>query len=281
MKPALEKIFNNILLQLNNTNKKMVQQQQQQQDATSDPSGWMIENSVSDFLLMPHAGIVYMCMFGYAFVHGCKVFKIAGDGPVSKVFIQLVMTCTGGGILVPIFINGIPVPLANDAYPIAIISSFLLHYYFPILRSVATQSKIVWPMLIILYEAQRASVVAKLTLAAGAKIAPSLFSFPVFGPIACGAIGGCGGAFLPLSKGLDPIKAGLQPPMMTALIGAACFHLYINTSLSDGCIDAKIKGKVFMALFFIAVGLVNALDLTTKEEAKVEKSDVSKVKKES
>ena len=128
-------------------------------------------------------------------------------------------------------------------------------------------------MLTVLYEAQRASVVVKLTLAAGAKIAPSLFSFPVFGPIACGAIAGCGGAFLPLNKGLDPIKAGLQPPMMTALIGAACFHLYINTSLSDGCIDAKSKAKVFVALFFVSVGLINALDLTKKVE-------VTKAKKE-
>lgn len=130
-------------------------------------------------------------------------------------------------------------------------------------------------MLIVLYETQRASVVVKLTLAAGAKIAPSLFSFPVFGPIACGAIAGCGGAFLPLSKGLDPIKAGLQPPMMTALIGATCFHLYVNTSMSDGCIDAKIKAKVFVALFFISVGLINALDLTAKENI-----SVSKAKKE-
>ncbi len=46
------------------------------EDTTSvDPSGWMIDNSVADFLLMPHAGIVYMCMFGYAFVHGEKMHK--------------------------------------------------------------------------------------------------------------------------------------------------------------------------------------------------------------
>ena len=45
-------------------------------EATVDPSGWMIDNSVADFLLMPHAGITYMCMFAYAFVHGEKKQKV-------------------------------------------------------------------------------------------------------------------------------------------------------------------------------------------------------------
>jgi hypothetical protein len=135
-------------------------------------------------------------------------------------------------------------------------------------------------MLNILYETQRASVVVKLTLAAASKIPPSTFSFPLFGPIACGAIAGCGGAFLPLSKGLDPISNGLQPPMMTSFIGALCFHLYMNSSLSDGCIDAKSKAKVFVAFFFIFISLVNNLDLKNKEVEVEDKGEKVVVKKE-
>ena len=37
---------------------------------TEDPTGWMIDNVISEFLLMPTTGIVYMCMLAYAFVHG-------------------------------------------------------------------------------------------------------------------------------------------------------------------------------------------------------------------
>lgn len=48
----------------------------------------------------------------------------------------MILACTGGGILVPLFINGIPVPLANDAYPIAILASFCIHHYFPIVCDV-------------------------------------------------------------------------------------------------------------------------------------------------
>ncbi len=34
--------------------------------------------------------------------------------------------------------------MANDAYPIAILASFAVHHYFPIIRDVAMQSNIVW-----------------------------------------------------------------------------------------------------------------------------------------
>ena len=40
------------------------------EEIIDDPTGWMVDNSISEFLLMPHSGIVYMCMFGYCFVHG-------------------------------------------------------------------------------------------------------------------------------------------------------------------------------------------------------------------
>jgi len=109
-----------------------------------------------------------------------------------------------------------------------------------------------------MFEATRASVVVLQTNAARAKIAPSQFDFAVFGPIICGAIAGCGSGFMPLSKGLEPMKDGMAPPMITALIGAAGYHLFLSTSLSQGCIDAPKKAHLHLALFFIFVGLSTA-----------------------
>ena len=254
--------------------KKPVIEIMEQIIADVDPTEWMLNNTLADFLLMKEA-VLYMCLFGYTFLHGCKVFKaLPADASVSYKFISMLFACTGGGILVPIFLNVIPVPLANDAYPIAVIISFGLHHYFPVLREVVYMSKIVKLMLIIMYETTRASVVVKLTYAAGGVIAPSLFSFPLFGPIMCGTVGGCGGAFMPLSKGLEPIKGGVVSPMMTAFVGAAMFHLYLNTGLGEGCVDAKAKAHVCMAVFFIFVGVVDALGLAAK------KTVVVKAKKE-
>jgi hypothetical protein len=143
--------------------------------------------------------------------------------------------------LVPIFVNAIPVPLATDSYIIAIALSFLIHQYAPIMREVMKQSALLHTVVICLYEMMRAAVVVRLTTLAGNSIAPSEFSIAIFGPIMCGSVAGCGGAFLPLNKGLGPIETtGLAQPMQSAFIAATFYHLFNHTSLSDGIIDARL-----------------------------------------
>jgi hypothetical protein len=51
-------------------------------------------------------------------------------------------------------------------------------------------------------------------------------------------------------------------------------HLYLDTGLGEGCVDAKAKAHVCMAVFFIFVGVVDALGLAAK------KTVVVKAKKE-
>lgn len=224
----------------------------------TDPTGWMIDNSFADFVLMPNIGITFMCMVGYAFFQAEKVFSTAPpDASVAYKYVSVIFTATGGGILVPIFINGLPVPLANDYIIIALGVAFVIHHYCPVIREVYKISPIFKTLIIVLFETFRCSVVFKLTTAAAAKITPSIASFPLFGPIMCGAIGGCGGAFLPLNKGLDPIKGGLGSPMFTAMVGATVLHLYLSTSLSEGCENAAAKARVHMAAYFIFVNICN------------------------
>lgn len=190
-------------------------------------------------------------MVGYTFLHGCKVFKkLKPEDPVAYKFCNLALACTGGGILVPIFLNTIPVTLSIDAYPIAIFISYLLHTYAPVLRDIVELSDIFKSIVVVFYETIRCYVVTLFVGIAATTIAPSQFAFPVFGPIFCGTIGGCGGAFLPLNKGLTPIADGLAPPMFSALVGATFFHLFTQF-YSDSVIDATKKGKVGVALWFI------------------------------
>ena len=80
-----------------------------------------------------------------------------------------------------------------------------------------------------MFEIQRAYVVCTLTAAAAVKIPPSQFSFPVFGPIMCGAVGGCGAAFFPLSLGLDPLYTGMVSPCSNTF---AFYLLWANPTLS-------------------------------------------------
>ena len=50
-----------------------------------DPTAWMINNSMAQFVLMPTSGIVYMCMFAYTFVHGKYVLYRKEDKFDSRV----------------------------------------------------------------------------------------------------------------------------------------------------------------------------------------------------
>jgi len=81
--------------------------------------------------------------------------------------------------------------------------------------------------LIVFYEVTRAYVVTLFVGIAATTIPASQFTYPVFGPIICGTIGGCGGAFFPFTKGLDPVKKGLPPPMWSAFVGATFYHFLI------------------------------------------------------
>ena len=250
-----------------------------------DPTGWMLDTEISKFMLLSTAEIGYMAMLAYTFLHGtsedivefttdadvdyvsytycvflgCNLFPtLPKDASGAYKFVAMCFQCTGGGILVPLLINAIPVTLGKDAYPICIFISFLVHQYFPLIRDIVKLSPIFKAALIVLYECQRASVVFKLCTAAAAQIQASDFLFAVFGPIFCGGIGGCGGAFLPMSKGLDPIKNGLAQPMYTALTAAACLHLFLSTSLSDGVEKAEKKAQLCMAVYFILAKFYDA-----------------------
>lgn len=204
------------------------------------------------------------CTYKFRVCVGVKVFSSASptSSPAFK-FVNLIFTCTGGGILVPILLNKLPVSIASDYYVIAILTSFVLHSSFPILREVYKASPIIRVVITVMFEVNRTFVLTKFTALANDVIPASTFSFALFGPIFCGAISGCGGAFMPFDKGLKPMEKGLAKPMLTAVVGATCFHLYLNTSLSDGCINAKAKARVHVALFFIAVGLIDTLGFSS------------------
>jgi hypothetical protein len=248
-----------------------------------DSTAWLLNSGLAEVVLMHTHEIKFMFMLGYTYLHGCKLFpKLDPNSSLSYKLVSMILQCTGGGTLVPIFLNGIPVSLAQDSYPIAIIVAFLLHQYLPILRDVLSLSPILKVAVIFMYETLRASVVVKLTTAAAKVIPASDFAIPLFGPIFCGAIAGCGGAFLPLNKGLDPIKAnGLGQPMLSAFIGATFYHLFTQTSLSEGVINAPQKAQVIVALFFVAYHLfevVGELLPMTKGKSASAKNESKKTK---
>lgn len=149
----------------------------------------------------------------------------------------------------------------------------LLHQYVPMLREVMSLSPLFKAVTIVLYETMRAFVVCKMTKEAGLAISPSDFSMAVFGPVMCGGVAGCGGAFLPFDKGLKAIEnAGLADNMMTALVAAAFYNFFIFSSLSDGVIDAHKKAQFLVAVFFITRNLFSTFGSKLMGKEKVKKA---------
>lgn len=228
---------------------------QPSQTSLDDPSAFIIDNNIAEFLLCYTAEVKYMCLFAYVYLHGCKLWpKFKGDERLSYKIINLFMACFGGGILVPVFINKIPVVLAQDIFFVATMVVFFLHAKVPMLRDVVALSAPLKVILIIMFESFRAGVCISLLEAGRKAIEPSYYNdVAVIGPIMCGAIAGCGGAFLPFNKGLDPIKkSGLVPPMITALIGSTYYHTFLYVGeWAEGIVDADKKAHLTVTLFFI------------------------------
>jgi hypothetical protein len=205
-------------------------------------------------LHLSHFPLTFSSFFSLDNVKGCKLFTNAfTSNPTSMIYqyVSMILQCTGGGIIVPLLINGIPVPIGQDSYIIIISISFLLHYYFPLIRDVTIQSSILYCSMIVMYEIMRAYVVVKFITLAATTIAPSEFAIPIFGPIICGTIAGCGAAFVPFNKGLDAIKQTIIPPVISAGIGSIFYHGIVHgTSLLQP--KAPAKGHVLLAIFFIA-----------------------------
>ena len=128
-----------------------------------------------------------------------------------------------------------------------------MHNYLPVVREAYRESTIFQVAMITLYEAFRATVVVKLTAAGAAGIPASEFSVPVFGPIFCGTIAGCGYMFLPLSQGLEPLKNGLGPSVFSSLVAATIYHAAMVTLPSVQHVNKKMH--VLIAIFFIAYNL--------------------------
>ncbi|CAM9704935.1 unnamed protein product [Chrysoparadoxa australica] len=71
-----------------------------------------------------------------------------------------------------------------------------------------------------------------------------------WGPILVGAAAGCGGAFLPLSRGINTLIDGVAWPIQSALVGAAVYHLGTLSGGSPEVLHAAV------AVFFVSCALV-------------------------
>lgn len=137
----------------------------------------------------------------------------------------------GGGIMCPVALGMHPLPLANDVAVVGFFAGWWLVYHCPFdlvwkCMSWTTSKAIVGSA----FEVFRAHNVYKFVALGAAKIAGGKL-YPeasIFGPIILGTMAGSFGQFLPLNKGLEPVKNGGGWLLKSAFWASVYIHLVLN-----------------------------------------------------
>lgn len=179
-----------------------------------------------------------MCLFIYVFVNLSRQRRDLESKPSFYSFVNLIISSFGGGIIVPTLLN-LPIVPFNDLNITVLIAVYVFQHAFPKVVEVYRQSVLLHFFSTIMFQAFRATVLTSVVLKATSSIPPSFYDSALFGPIFCGTIGGCGGGFMPLSKGLEPLKGGANASVLTAFMAATGFHIWLIKGGNE--IDGKVS----------------------------------------
>ena len=220
----------------------------------------ILDNGLADFLVLSTPEIKNMCMFFFLWM-----IVAANQSKTVKDFASCLLASAGGGILIPIFLNDLPVFLKSETFLVYLMANFLLFKYLPGLRDLTKGSTTLLLFASFCAETFRANAVCAFVTAGMNAVGGTgeVFSFPLFAPIICGTLGGCGGGFFPLSKGLAPLDNGLNSKQRTALVGAIFFHLYTQTQKPLSAELAVMAGKMIVSVYFIFVAVSAELSQPT------------------
>jgi len=197
----------------------------------------------------------WLCLFGYCMA----VYRIVLDTkPTIRYAHGLVLgvvSATGGSTMAAL-LCGKPVPIvANEALIPALAATWSVMYLLPDQCLAMLKNTSVGSIFASLtYEMFRCHVMMNCAKMAAGTLAATMFSTPVVGPLVCGAIGGCGGGFMPFDKGLGPLEKDFNWRIGSAVMGSAWMQLNISYPM----VSAEWARFAAVA-FFALVPMVSSL----------------------
>ena len=90
---------------------------------------------------------------------------------------------------------------------------------------------------------------------------------PIIGPLIAGTLGGCGGGFMPLNKGLDPLEKGTNWRIGSGLVNSLWLHLSMQNPATKDMIGlgptwCRFIAAVFIPLIEIFAGVASPFGAT-------------------
>jgi len=180
----------------------------------------------------------YICLAGFC---AANAMAILGPAPNTNYFhgaALMVVICFGGSTIATI-ICGAPVAyVTNEALATVAVATWTVVYLLPgavtgILKNTAAGRLFTSTT----YEIMRTHVMIACSGMAARTIAPVIGRPPVVSVLIAGMLGGCGGGFMPLDKGLAPLANGLNWRISSAAIGSV--FLWATTVSVDGMAALK------------------------------------------
>jgi len=173
------------------------------------------------------------------------------------------LSCFGGSTLAAI-VCGSPMPIVcNEALVPVCITTWAVVYALPSLALGFLVETTACSLLnSIAFEIQRCHVVMNCVALAAATLPaalaqPSGERIAIIGPIISGLLGGCGGGFMPLNKGLEPLASGINWRISSSAVASLWFFFAALYPPSKAAIGLSIKSARFIAVaFFVCVPLI-------------------------
>jgi hypothetical protein len=214
------------------------------------------EQMLFDFLLFrgDFSWFYWVAIFGYCF-NASRFLKEASPA-IKFVHAYVTLVLTGfGGSMATAWVCGMPMSICvNESLPIAMLIAWTVVSFIPGVFDIL-KSQPVRMVFVMLWEFMRCHV---MILCAGqggqwlmGQTTKNLgYPVPIVAPLLCGVLGGCGGGFQPLNKGLDPIAGGLNWRILSAIIGSVVLQLGLRDPHTKDYLSDDLV-KISVILFFV------------------------------
>lgn len=185
------------------------------------------------------------------YFHGCALMVLANFGGSTMAAIMC----------------GEPVPfVCNEALVSCCLAVWTVMYLLPSATVGFVKDNPVGSLLLsITYEIQRCHVAMNCTKMAagvlpGRLAVPSADRVAIIGPLIAGTLGGCGGGFMPLNKGLDPLANGTNWRIGSSIVNSIWMHLSMQHPVYKEVIGLSVEWCRFISVaFFVTVPLLEIL----------------------
>lgn len=200
----------------------------------------------------------YICLVGFC-VANARVILAAS--PTINYFhgCALMVLVNYGGSTISAVMVGAPVAfVCNEALVPVCLAVWTVMRFLPLSATDFVKTPIGFVLQSMTYEIMRCHVLMNCSAQAGALVTPALVvktagRVAAVGPLIAGTLGGCGGAFMPLNKGLDPLAGGTNWRIVSAMICSLWLFLSMQYPDSKAAIGLDAATCKFITVSFLAL----------------------------